>query len=324
MTTTERLLGLVGMLGALAIVPMQAQTEIVLHKFSASTGYGPEAGVIRDSAGNLYGTTPFGGAGSSGVVYKLDAARHYTALYSFTGGADGGGPNAGVILDSAGNLYGTTYGGGTANAGVVYKLDTAGNYTVLHSFTEVDSEPYAGVTRDSAGNLYGTTAFGGARYGVVYKLDTTGNYTVLHNFTGADGAIPRAGVVLDSVGNLYGTASSGGASAARAGVVYKLDTTGNYTVLHSFTGADGDTPLAGVILDSAGNLYGTTSEGGTTNNGVVYKLDTTGHYRVLYCFTVADGASPFASVIRNAKGKLYGTTVGGGKKNDGVIFEIKP
>ena len=193
-------------------------------------------------------------------MYKLDSAGHETVLYSFTGGADGGDPQSGVIRDSAGNLYGTTFLGGTGNAGVVYKLDSAGHETVLYSFTFADgSQPTAGVIRDSAGNLYGTTELGGpASQGVVYKLDTTGNYTVLYSFTGgADGGYPFAGVIRDSAGNLYGTTQYGG--TAQQGVVYRLDTAGHETVLHSFTGgADGSRPNAGVIRDSAGNLYGTT------------------------------------------------------------------
>jgi uncharacterized repeat protein (TIGR03803 family) len=126
--TTKRLLGLVGMLGALAIAPAQAQTEVVLLNFAKLAGENPYAGVIRDSAGNLYGTTFEGGApkGFYGVVYKLDKAGRETVLHSFTGGADGAYPEAGLIRDSAGNLYGTTEQGGTAGAGVVYKLDTAG------------------------------------------------------------------------------------------------------------------------------------------------------------------------------------------------------
>jgi uncharacterized repeat protein (TIGR03803 family) len=177
-------------------------------------GY-PFTGVIRDPAGNLYGTAEFGGTSGAGVVYKVDTASQETVLYSFTGGVDGGYPEyAGVIRDSAGNLYGTTSSGGTSGTGVVYKVDTKGQETVLHSFTgSTDgSQPEAGVVRDSAGNLYGTTVYGGTSgAGVVYKVDKGGHETVLHSFTGgADGAYPWAGVIRDSAGNLYGTTSSGG------------------------------------------------------------------------------------------------------------------
>jgi uncharacterized repeat protein (TIGR03803 family) len=378
--TTKRMLGLVGVLGALAIAPAQAQTEMVLHSFTKSAGDGPvagviqdsagnlygttfeggsprkinglvykldkaghetvlhnftvganganpEAGVIRDSAGNLYGTAVLGGEANAGVVYKVDTTGQETVLYSFTGGADGNDPFASVIRDSAGNLYGTTFAGGAPGAGVVYKLDTAGNETVLYTFTggADGARPQASVIRDSKGNLYGTTSGGAAGYGVVYRLSKAGKEKVLYSFTGgADGANPVAGVIRDSAGNLYGTTLSGG--TAKFGVVYKVDTTGNETVLYTFTGgADGGEPRAGVVFDAVGNLYGTTSGGGAANAGVVFKLDTAGSETVLYSFTGgADGSHPYAGVILDAAGNLYGTTANGGIKNCGVVFEIKP
>jgi uncharacterized repeat protein (TIGR03803 family) len=290
--------------------------ETVLYSFSGGADGGqPYAGVARDSAGNLYGTTYSGGTSSYGVVYKLDTAGQETVLHSFSGGADGGYPNAGVVLDSAGNLYGTTSGGGMANglagAGVVYELDTAGQETVLYSFTggADGSTPQAGVIRDSAGNLYGTTFQGGARdLGLMYKVNAAGGQeTVLYSFPGApDGDNPQGGVILDSAGNLYGTTQQGG--PANAGVVYKLGATGE-TVLYSFTGgADGSGPRGGVIRDSAGNLYGTAYAGGASGLGVVFKVDTSGHETVLYSFTGgADGCLPQAGVIRDSAGNLYGT-----------------
>jgi uncharacterized repeat protein (TIGR03803 family) len=257
-----------------SIAPVAAQTnEVVVHNFGGAGGVNPYAGVIRDPAGNLYGTTLDGGAANEGVVYKLDTTGHETVLYSFTGGADGAQPVAGVIRDSAGNLYGTTQYGGVG-AGVVYKLDTAGHETVLYSFTggADGAFPDASVIRDSAGNLYGTTLQGGiVGTGSVYKLDTTGQETVLYSFKGgADGGYPNAGVIRDPAGNLYGTTPLSG--AANAGVVYKLDTRGQETVLYSFRGgADGGNPSAGVIRTSAGNLYGTAG-GGRYGKGVLFVL----------------------------------------------------
>jgi uncharacterized repeat protein (TIGR03803 family) len=326
--TTKRLLGLVWVLGALAIVPAQAQTEVVLLNFAKLAGETPYAGVIRDSAGNLYGTASEGGPfrGGYGLVYKLDTAGRETVLHSFTGGADGRYPEAGLIRDSAGNLYGTTDQGGTAGAGVIYKLDTAGNETVLYTFTggADGTNPLLGLIRDSAGNLYGTTFTGGtAGAGVVYKVDSAGNETVLHTFTGgADGGSPDAGVIRDSKGNLYGTAGQGG--TAGYGAVYKLSKAGKETVLYSFTGgADGANPVAGVIRDSAGNLYGTTLSGGAANFGAVYKVDSVGNETVLYSFTGgADGANPYAGVISDAAGNLYGTTFFGGPSNAGVVYKL--
>ena len=314
--------------------------ETVLYAFTGGADGGvPYAGLIRDSAGNLYGTTYQGGSGNVGVVYKVDAAGHQRVLYSLPGAPSGSSPGAGVIRGPEGNTYGTTISGGAGNAGVVYKLDATRHETVLYSFSggADGGNPSSGVIRDPSGNLYGTTDSSRVIYsdnpacGVVYRLDPTGHETVLHTFTcGADGAFPEGGLTRDSAGNLYGTTYSGG--AAGQGVVYKLDTAGNLTVLYSFTGkADGGRSTAGVIRDSAGNLYGTTTYGGVTSSisagwGVVYKLDTTGHETVLYAFTGgADGGGPYhAGLVRDPAGNLYGTTFHGGTTGAGVVFKVDP
>jgi uncharacterized repeat protein (TIGR03803 family) len=316
--------------GAEAPVP-NAKTEVVLHNFaSPPNGAYPAWGVVRDSAGNLYGTTNGaysdvggGGTNNAGVVFKVDTSGNETVLHSFTGGADGNSPN-GVILDSAGNLYGVTESGGGNGVGVVFKVVTSGE-TVLYSFTGGNDGGYPnGVTFDSAGNLYGTTTYGGASgAGVVFKVGTSGE-TVLYTFTGGnDGANPYAGVILDSVGNLYGTTSGGGASGA--GVVYKVDTSGNETVLYGFTGgADGDSPYAGVVRDSVGNLYGTTAFGGTAAEGVVFKVDTSGNETVLHTgHRGLDGDQPdTAGVILDSVGNLYGTNAFGGAGGGGRGVQV--
>jgi uncharacterized repeat protein (TIGR03803 family) len=157
---------------------------------------------------------------------------------------------------------------------------------------------------------------------VVFKVDPTGNETTLYSFTGgADGGAPVASLVRDAAGNFYGTTSEGGAYGA--GVVFQLDLTGNETVLHSFTGgADGGSPMAGLIRDAEGNLYGTASGGGAYGNGVLFELHPTGEETVLYSFTGgADGAFPDASLLPY-KGALYGTTSGGGAYGNGVVFKL--
>jgi uncharacterized repeat protein (TIGR03803 family) len=308
--------------------------EDLLYTFEllSASGFGqPGQGVIRDSAGNLYGATFIGQADVGygfGVVYKVDPSGHTTVLHNFTGGADGGDPNS-VIRDPAGNLYGTASGGGASSAGVVFKIDTSGTETVLYSFTggADGGFPLGGLIRDSAGNLYGTTNGGGASSaGVVFKIDVSGTETVLYSFTGGvDGGFPLAGVIRDPAGNLYGTTNGGGASSA--GVVFKVDTSGNETALYSFTGgADGGFPLWVVLArDSAGNLFGTTAGGGTAGVGVVFKVNPAGQETVLHSFTGgADGGTPYAGVILGPEGKLYGTTAFGGQTNAGAVFEIKP
>ncbi|PYT52595.1 MAG: hypothetical protein DMG43_11255, partial [Acidobacteria bacterium] len=270
--------------GAATLAQAQAPTFTVLYSFMGSPdGNGPYlAALILDKAGNLYGTTNAGGTGTCslgrigpspgcGTVFKLDTAGNETVLHSFTG-SDGSGPAASLIMDTAGNLYGTTSSGGSASVGTVFKIDTSGNQTVLHSFAGSDgSGPDAGLIMDNAGNLYGTTSSGGsASVGTVFKIDTSGNETVLYNFKGGtDGARPEAGLIMDQAGNLYGTTLAGGTGtcsylSSGCGTIFKLDTSGNETVLHSFTGSPGDgaNPFAALILDGAGNLYGTTLAGG--------------------------------------------------------------
>jgi uncharacterized repeat protein (TIGR03803 family) len=302
--------------------------ETVLYRFTGGAdGKNPTAGVIPDSAGNLYGTTVYGGIGY-GVVYRVNAAGNETVLHAFTGGADGAYPYAGVIRDSEGNLYGTASAGGQANAGVVYKVDPAGDETVLYFFTggPDGSGPQAGVIRDMAGNLYGTTVYGGASGdGVVYELHANGLETVLHSFiSGPDGANPYAGLTGDASGNLYGTTYFGGPS--NAGVVYKVNlATKHETVLYIFSGANGANPESGVIIDSAGSLYGTTVNGGAANAGEVYELNPIGQETLLHSFTGGtDGANPVAALIRDSAGNLYGTASNGGNSLTGVVFALDP
>ena len=281
---------------------------------------------MRDAAGNLYGTTLAGGINDLGTVFKIDRSGKETILHSFQG-TDGSEPfYGGLLIDSAGNLYGTTSSGGSYGNGTVFKLDTAGNETVLHSFQGIDGEaPYGGLLRDPAGNLYGTTSAGGSYgAGTVFRLDIQGHATVLHSFQGSnDGATPYGTLTMDREGNLLGTTVLGGASDN--GTVFKLDILGNTTVLHSFQGgADGSNPYAGVTVDDAGNLYGTTDGGGTYGFGTAFKVDTRGKETVLHSFQGNnDGANPDGALVIDGAGNLFGTTVfGGGSADDGTVFML--
>jgi uncharacterized repeat protein (TIGR03803 family) len=316
--------------------------EGILHFFSGplTDGANPYGGLLRDVSGNLYGTTFEGGAAEVGAVFKLDTAGRETVLYSFTGEPDGAYPQAGVVEDGAGNLYGTTSVGGSsvcsAGCGVVFKIDTTGKETVLHAFAAFPTDgefPVANLVRDRAGNLYGTTPYGGAYDdGVVFKVDATGKEAVLYNFTGGvDGGNPYGGLVRDAAGDLYGTTYTGGSGACGGdgcGAVFKLAPTGKETVLHSFHGPDGANPTAGLVRDLAGNLYGATLSGGAFHQGVVFKLDTTGKETVLHSFSGNGGIYPvslYSSLVRDAAGNLYGTTPGGGPGGGyGVVFKISP
>jgi uncharacterized repeat protein (TIGR03803 family) len=341
----------------------QAQpTEAVLYNFctqaNCADGGASVAGLATDSAGNLYGTTLIGGGPSScggapgcGAVFMLDTMGNYTVLYRFCAQpncADGYSPYGGVILDSAGNLYGTTAWGGTgsygncfngfnAGCGVMFELSADGNYTVLHNFCSLPGcadgvAPEGNLVLDSSGNLYGIASGGVSNYGTVFKLDTAGNHVVLYTFNEhawwGDNGEPS--LVLDPDGNLYGAAPYGGASSCHCGVVFKLSQTGDYQALYSFTGgADGANPVGGVILDSAGNLYGTTYYGGASGGGVVFELDAAGNYTALYNLSSASGRNPVGGLLLDSTGNLYGTTALGGANEiigvvtgGGVVFEL--
>jgi len=249
-----------------------------LHSFTGGTdGARPYAGLILDADGNLYGTTTGGGTYGYGVVFRLtknsDGSWTESVLHHFTGGRDGANPYSRLILDGSGNLYGTTVNGGCAGYGVVFKLtpNTGGTWKekVLHAFLGHPGKyPYSGLIFDTANNLYGTTYNGGpADGGMVYKLapntNGTWTYSVLHVFTGTPGLHPVAGVVMDKAGNLYGNTVNGG--SADAGTVYELTPNANgswtYRVLHVFTGTPARNPYGDLLLDAAGNLYGTTAGG---------------------------------------------------------------
>ena len=316
-------------LGVVSTYSAQAQAykEKVLHSFAGGADGGePVAGLIFDVKGNLYGTTSNGGGANAGVVFKVSGNGKETVLYSFTGGADGGYPYYGsLILDAKGNLYGTTNNGGISNQGVVFKVSSNGKETVLHRFTggTDGAYPRAGLIMDAKGNLYGITSGGGGNGGgVVFKVGSKGKETVLYTFAGGmDGAYSQAGLIMDAKGNLYGTTYEGGGS--NAGVVFKVSSKGEETILYDFTGgADGGEPDSPLILDTKGNLYGTTWDGGAANLGVVFRVSSKGKETVLHSFTGVDGANSNAPLILDTKGNLYGTTSNGGGANAGVVFKV--
>jgi uncharacterized repeat protein (TIGR03803 family) len=199
----------------------------------------------------------------------FSAGQQYKVLHVFTGQPDGGTPFGGLVRDTAGNLYGTTSIGGTSGSGAngtIYKIDPSGNETILHNFIKPEGiNSYSGLVLDKGGSLYGTNSVGGVRYGTVFKLYPGGKLQLLHRFESglaADGTNPYSGVTMDAQGNLYGTTTYGGGGLDN-GAVYKIDTTGTYTLLYSFGAQpDGRWPYGVPIADSAGNLYGTTVGGG--------------------------------------------------------------
>jgi uncharacterized repeat protein (TIGR03803 family) len=313
-----------------------AGKETILHVFQGPKDDGfPYDSLLRDMRGNLYGTVHLGGVHGYGAVFKISPSGKESILYSFRGKRDGAYPQSNLIQDAAGNFYGTTFDGGSnncylgpLNCGVVFKLSPDGKETVLHAFTGTDdgARPNAGLIMDSAGNLYGTTTRGGPTDGgTVFRIDTNGVETVLHAFVGStDGWDLEAGLTMDSDGNLYGTTTWGG--SGKLGVAFKLDLSGNETVLHNFSGgADGENPMAGMVFDSSGNLYGTTFAGGPQDHGTIFKIDPTGQETILYTFTKKlGGTRSKATLIMDANGNLYGTTQNGGDFNDGTVFRFTP
>jgi uncharacterized repeat protein (TIGR03803 family) len=315
----------------------------------------PNAPVVIGPDHALYGTTTTGGD-NQGIVFKLTSPPRVcestmcpwteTVLYRFTGGADGGNPYSPVILDDAGNVYGTTQSGGSANLGAVFKLSPSGSgwtETVLYSFAGIPdgSQPESGLLLDNAGNLYGTTADGGAgNSGTVFQLVPSGSgwtENILYSFGPLDGYAPFGGLILDSAGNLYGTTAY---SYVGDGTVFELSPAGggqwNFSTLYFLTsGAPGTPgPVAALIMDNHGNLFGTTFEGGQPGCGLGFGCGTVfelspgsggWNYRLLYQYTgQSDGGFPVDGLVRDAQGNLYGAGWGGGSSGNGVVFEWKP
>ena len=382
-------------------------TEKVLHRFKGGRdGSAPSAGLIPDKAGNLYGTTASGGTGECqggcGTAFELSPASGggwtETVLYRFTGGSDGAGPEAGLIFDPAGNLYGTTIYGGSSDNGTIFQLarpatsGAAWSLNVLHSFIgQTDGEYSLGsLVFDQAGNLYGPTLFGG-RFGggTIFQLaapvaqGSVWTLNVLHSFKGVnDGIDPVGALIFDKKGALYGTTNggtifkevppaqghtawtlrvlynfdyvlglSGGLIAGKKGVLYGATSQGGSanegtvfqltppltqggawteTTLYEFAGgSDGEYPQNDLIADKAGNLYGTTESGGASGFGTVFKLTPKQHgawtKTTLHNFTGGrDGSGPGAGLTFGRQGLLYGTTVNGGSSDNGTVFEVVP
>jgi uncharacterized repeat protein (TIGR03803 family) len=302
--------------------------ETVLHSFKGGPGDGSFsiASLVRDGAGTLYGTTVDGGAFGFGTVFKLEENGDESLLYSFGGHAkDGRYPSAGLLMDSAGNLYGTTQEGGAFGFGTIFKLSD-GKETILHSFAGNPTDgqyPVQGLIRDAKGNLYGATELGGKfNDGTIFELSTSGAEHVIFSLTGGPGGnYPYGGVVRDSAGNFYCTAAYG---SNQIGVVFKIDSTGKETVLHTFGGSDGAYPSSGLVRDSKGTLYGTTEFGGSFGAGVAYSITSSGTFAVLHNFAGSDGADLLTPLVLDSAGNLYGTTTEGGAHGQGTVFKIMP
>lgn len=362
-------------------ISCSAGTLTLMHSFDGADGEDPRGDLLLDSAGNLWGTTRTGTT-SNGTVFKINAAGAFSLLYALgTGANDGSSPEAGLVQDSAGNLYGTTSFGGLSNSGEVFQLTQAGAYSSIYELnyqTGPSAQTTTSLVMDAAGVFYGTANLGGdSNRGYVFKIEN-GVGSVLYSFAGApDADTPKAGLLLGNDGNLYGTTESGGAAVSSSGTVFKVTTVGVESVIHSFgqvanegrqpngklikntqgdffgtttsggtdgvgtifkvtpagaatvlysfraTGGDGQTPKGALLLDSLGNLYGTTSAGGASGRGTVFKLSPAGVMTILHSFAAdPDGSTPVAGLVMDSSGNLYGTTSAGGAHAKGTVFKI--
>jgi uncharacterized repeat protein (TIGR03803 family) len=332
--------------------PDGSWSESVIHMFLDGDPLGdlPVGSVAFDRGGNLYSTTLEGGIGFYGTIFELTPTGNGwtgSVLHAFYGDPEGAGPAAGVLLDKANNIYGTTAGGGADNQGTVFKLGHVSvrnwYHLVLHSFTFGATDGPGTLISDSSGNLYGVSD---GNWGAVYELipnrgSSGWTYKVLHQFDdGLDGGDPNGGLLLDSAGNLYGTTVYGGGCGGGigTGVAFKLtpnaDGTWSETVLYAFgcLPTDPEVPASGLTFDTAGNLYGEAGGGPNFSQGIVFKLSpsSNGTWSVTTLhsfFGGSDGQFPNGGVVLDSSGNIYGTTQAGGtygEEEGGIAFKITP
>jgi uncharacterized repeat protein (TIGR03803 family) len=304
--------------------------EKSLYQFSGQAdGDGPNSTLIRDAAGNLYGTTQGGGNAYGGTIFEIAPDGTETVLYTFQGTSDGQYPMGGVLMDASGDLYGTTNWGGTYSWGTIFKLTPGGSFSVLYNFTggKDGGGPFGPLVMDQNGNLFGVTDYGGdwgtcggGGCGVAFRLGTDGTETVLHKFGKRTWDYePSSGLIFDSQGNMYGTTSD-----QFGGGLYRLAPDGTEKILHKFSGPDGVEPAGQLAMDSKGNIFGATIYGGANNLGTIFRVTSGGRETVLYSFTGqnGDGADPYGGVVLGRHDELYGTTYGGGANHWGTLFRF--
>jgi uncharacterized repeat protein (TIGR03803 family) len=331
-------LGVLVLMAALGLASPSARgqaTLTCLASFSGSSAPDPMGSLLRDSAGDLIGTTEFGGANGDGTVFEFTSTGTLSNLVNFNG-LNGENPMGGLIAGSDGDLYGTTVGGGLYGFGSVFSLAPDGTLTSWSPYPGFGGAygPAGALATDAAGNLYGTTGPnastpGSAALGCVFMLTPSGTFIQLAAFNGTNGRTPFSGVIRDAAGNLYGTTIYGGSSELGSGNVFKLTPGGTLSSLFTFNPSTDCDPLGGLVADAAGNLYGTTSVNlGGHDRGSIYKISPAGVFTTLATFNGSNGAAPSASMIMDDAGDLFGTTdVGGnlslnGGNGEGTVFEL--
>jgi uncharacterized repeat protein (TIGR03803 family) len=315
---------------ALAVISVTAPGAALdtLYSFSAApSGFNPYAGLTLARDGNLYGTTLQGGSSGFGTVFRLAGNGSVTFLHSFTAGADGAIPYAPLSLGSNGQLYGTTFTGGSTGDGVVFRIGTNGFFTPMTSlnFSNSGGFPVGGILQGRDGNFYATALQGGiSGYGTIFRV-TGGNFlSNLRALNSQDGSYPSSMLLQAPDGDFYGTAENGGTNGGW-GTLFRISPSGNLSLLYSFGNIDGGVPIAGVVQDSDGAFYGTTYVGGTNAAGTVFKWTPDGTFKSLYSFSgAADGSNPFSGLVLSTDGNLYGATESGGAYGYGTVFRISP
>jgi len=306
---------------------------------NCTDGTTPLGALVQATNGYLYGTTTYGGGGNCsgldplpgcGTIFKITPAGALTTIHSFHE-TDGEFPEAGLVQAFNGDLYGTTYGGGTC-CGTVFKITPAGTLTTLYNFgtggLSDGAYPSSGLVQAGNGELYGTTtSTGDAGAGTVFKITPAGALTILHTFGGPDGSYPWAGLVQATNGLLYGTTRSGGASGY--GTIFKITPAGTLSTVYSFCSeancTDGSLPFAGLLQGTDGDLYGTTAQGGSNIScgcGTIFKITPAGVLTTEHSFDKTDGASPTTGLAQDTNGAFYGTAFAGGANNGGTIFRL--
>jgi uncharacterized repeat protein (TIGR03803 family) len=312
---------------------------IALASFNGTNGASPQAGLILGGDGNFYGTTIYGGRNGVGTVFKLTPGGKLTTLVSFNYG-NGANPYAGLVQGNDGNFYGTTLYGGQADFGTVFKLTPTGILTTLVSFNGLNGmNPQAALVQGDDGNFYGTTVQGGANFntesftgwGTVFKMTPYGSLTTLASFGGTNGANPLSALTPAVGGQFYGTTMSGGIGFADDnytgnGTIFKIGQNGRLTTLHYFTGYpdEGSQPELGkLIVDLAGNVFGTTYGGGQNGSGSIFRLSRLGQFKTVYSFQDDTGSQPVVGLTSSgAPITFYGTTTYGGQFGQGTIFKV--
>jgi len=311
----------------LAVVPVTVPevTFTTLYSFLNSTDGANPNGLVQATNGFFYGTANSGGANGNGTLFKISTNGTLGTLHTFSGSSDGAQPRAELIQATDGNLYGTTYSGGTNYSGIVFRTSLGGAFAILHAFTWGDDggNPFAGLIQATDGNFYGTTWGGGSgSEGTVFKMTRVGAVTALHGFVGTDGANPRSGLIQARNGDLYGITRNGGRNT-NDGTVFKITTTGTLRTL--VDGANTFSPRGGLVQGRDGNVYGTTANDGAHGRGTVFRIDPTGALTALHSFDgPGDGQWPVAALVEGRDGYFYGSTLYGGTYSQGTLFKMSP